>query len=265
MPSVTSAPFVPDSAAATEVVPSPNHGERRGNSRPDMLLLHYTGMPDAEAALRRLCQQDSEVSAHYVVFENGRIVQCVPEARRAWHAGQAEWAGADDINSCSIGIEITNPGHQWGYADFPEPQIAAVIALCRDNPNIADVLLTTEEEGVGLLAGAALGGERAALLMQSSGVGNCINMLSLATISRFPLLMLVTMRGEWAEFNPWQVPMSQATEPVLTAMGVKCYRADRPEDVADIAQAAAELAFGGDFAVAVLLSQKLIGRKMWVK
>src|SRR5262245_22380293 len=97
-----------------------------------MLLLHYTGMPDAEGALRRLCQADSEVSAHYVVFENGRVVQCVLEARRAWHAGAAEWAGADDINSCSIGVEITNPGHQWGYADFPEPQIAAVIALCRD-------------------------------------------------------------------------------------------------------------------------------------
>src|SRR4051812_50070376 len=98
--------------------------------------------------------------------------------------------------------------------------------------------------------------------MQSSGVGNCINMLSLINTCRFPFLTLITMRGEWAEFNPWQVPMSQATEPVLTAMGVKCYRADRPEDVADTAQAAAELAFGGDFAVAVLPSQKGIGRQV---
>ena len=123
---------MPDSSLADEVAPSPNHGERRGVARPDMLLLHYTGMPDAEGALQRLCQQGSEVSAHYVVFEDGRIVQCVPEARRAWHAGQAEWGGVTDINSCAIGIEITNPGHQWGYADFPAPQIAAVIALCRD-------------------------------------------------------------------------------------------------------------------------------------
>ena len=127
------------------------------------------------------------------------------------------------------------------------------------------ITLTTEEEGVALVAGAWAGGQRAALLMQSSGVGNCINMLSLINTCRFPFLTFITMRGEWAEFNPWQVPMSQATEPVLTAMGVKCYRADRPEDVADTAQAAAELAFGGDFAVAVLLSQKLIGRKVWVK
>ena len=132
MSSVTSAHFAPDSSRVDTVAPSPNHGERRGVSRPDMLLLHYTGMPDAQAALERLCQQGSEVSAHYVVFADGRIVQCVPEARRAWHAGEATWAGESDINSRSIGIEIANPGHQWGYADFPEPQIAAVIALCRD-------------------------------------------------------------------------------------------------------------------------------------
>ena len=113
-------------------MPSPNHGERRGSARPDMILLHYTGMQDAQVALQRLCQQGSEVSAHYVVFEDGRVVQCVPEARRAWHAGEAAWAGATDINSCSIGIEITNPGHEWGYADFTAPQIAAVLALCRD-------------------------------------------------------------------------------------------------------------------------------------
>jgi len=127
------------------------------------------------------------------------------------------------------------------------------------------VSLTTEEEGVALLAGAWAGGQRGVLLMQSSGVGNCINMLSLINTCRFPFLTFITMRGEWAEFNPWQVPMSQATGPVLTAMGVKCYRADHADDVGDTAQAAAELAFGGDFAVAVLLSQKLIGCKVWVK
>ena len=124
-------PFAPDSATVTRVVPSPNHGERR-IARPDMLLLHYTGMPDAQAALERLCAPDSEVSAHYVVFEDGTIVQCVPEARRAWHAGASSWGGATDINSHSIGIEIANPGHDYGYPDFPDAQIAAVIALCRD-------------------------------------------------------------------------------------------------------------------------------------
>ena len=127
------------------------------------------------------------------------------------------------------------------------------------------MVLTTEEEGVGLVAGATLGGQRSALLMQSSGVGNCINMLSLINTCRFPFLAFITMRGEWAEFNPWQVPMSSATEPVLTAMGVKVYRVDKGEDVADTAQAAADLAFNGDQAVAVLLSQKMIGRKVWVK
>ena len=121
--------FVADSPVVDRVVASPNHGERRGGA-PDMLLLHYTGMQSAEAALDKLCAAGSEVSAHYFVFEDGRIVQCVPEARRAWHAGEAIWAGKTDINSCSIGIEIANPGHDWGYDDFPEAQIAAVIALC---------------------------------------------------------------------------------------------------------------------------------------
>jgi N-acetylmuramoyl-L-alanine amidase len=96
-----------------------------------MILLHYTGMPDAQAALQRLCAPDSKVSSHYLVFEDGRIVQCVPESERAWHAGVSYWGGETDINSCSIGIEIANPGHDFGYPDFPARQIAAVIALCR--------------------------------------------------------------------------------------------------------------------------------------
>jgi N-acetylmuramoyl-L-alanine amidase len=123
--------FHPDSVLVTEVVPSPNHGERKDGRSPDMIVLHYTGMEDSEAALRRLCSPKSEVSAHYVVFEDGRIVQCVPEARRAWHAGTAWWGGEQDVNSCSIGIEIANPGHDYGYPDFPKRQIAAVITLCR--------------------------------------------------------------------------------------------------------------------------------------
>jgi N-acetylmuramoyl-L-alanine amidase len=124
--------FAPDSAVVADVMPSPNHGERRGVTAPDMLILHYTGMPDADAALERLCAPASEVSAHYLVFENGRVVQCVPEGRRAWHAGASSWDGITDINSHSVGIEIANPGHEHGYVDFPAVQIDAVIALCRD-------------------------------------------------------------------------------------------------------------------------------------
>src|SRR3569832_1527011 len=123
--------FEPDSSIVSDIIPSPNHGERSKGRQPDMIVLHYTGMPDVEGALARLCTAGTEVSAHYVVLEDGRIVQCVPETRRAWHAGVASWAGEDDINSCSIGIEIVNPGHDWGYPDFPLRQIAAVITLCR--------------------------------------------------------------------------------------------------------------------------------------
>jgi len=96
-----------------------------------MILLHYTGMVDATAALERLRTPASQVSAHYFVFEDGRVMQLVQESRRAWHAGDAIWAGDTDINSCSIGIEIANPGHDYGYADFSRRQIAAVTALCR--------------------------------------------------------------------------------------------------------------------------------------
>ncbi|MGJ4896118.1 MULTISPECIES: N-acetylmuramoyl-L-alanine amidase [unclassified Bradyrhizobium] len=123
--------FTPDSSVASDVIPSANFGERKGGRQPDMIILHYTGMPDVEGAITKLCTAGSEVSAHYVVLEDGRIVQCVPEALRAWHAGLSSWDGEEDINSCSIGIEIVNRGHDWGYPDFPPRQIAAVIALCR--------------------------------------------------------------------------------------------------------------------------------------
>ncbi|MBR0904779.1 N-acetylmuramoyl-L-alanine amidase [Bradyrhizobium liaoningense] len=123
--------FDPDSSTVSDIIPSPNHGERNNGRQPDMIVLHYTGMPDVEGALARLCTAGTEVSAHYVVLEDGRIVQCVPEAKRAWHAGVSSWAGEDDINSCSIGIEIINRGHDWGYPEYPLRQIAAVIALCR--------------------------------------------------------------------------------------------------------------------------------------
>ena len=110
--------------------PSPNHGERTPGPI-DILLLHYTGMPDTEVALARLRDPESEVSAHYFVFEDGRVAALVPEERRAWHAGIASWAGAADINSRSIGIEIANPGHPGGMPPYPAVQIAAVAELCR--------------------------------------------------------------------------------------------------------------------------------------
>jgi N-acetylmuramoyl-L-alanine amidase len=118
--------------AGAEVCPSPNHGDRIGVDRPDILLLHYTGMPSAEGAQAWLCNVESRVSSHYLVHEDGRVVQMVPEARRAWHAGKSVWGGDTDINSRSIGIEIANPGHPGGLPDFPDSQIEALIELCRD-------------------------------------------------------------------------------------------------------------------------------------
>jgi N-acetylmuramoyl-L-alanine amidase len=123
--------FTPDSSIASDVIPSANYGDRNKGRLPDMIVLHYTGMPDVEGAIAQLCTAGTDVSAHYIVLEDGRIVQCVPEAKRAWHAGVSLWAGEDDLNSCSIGVEIINRGHDWGYPDFPLRQIAAVIALCR--------------------------------------------------------------------------------------------------------------------------------------
>jgi len=145
----------------------------------------------------------------------------------------------------------------------PDAGHARLIDLFEADPEVISNVLTTEEEGIAIAAGAWLGGLRSVLLLQSSGVGNCINMLALATISRFPLLMLVTMRGEWAEFNPWQVPMGQATEPALNAIGVRTFRADTPNDLLEITAAAATLAFDSDQQVAVLLSQRMLGAKKW--
>ena len=121
----------PDSCLVAEVRPSPNHNERGNGALPDMIVLHYTGMRDNEAALRALCSPGSDVSAHYIVMQDGHIVQLVAESHRAWHAGVSSWAGEADINSCSIGIEIANAGHDHGYPEFPRRQVAAVIVLCR--------------------------------------------------------------------------------------------------------------------------------------
>lgn len=113
-------------------LPSPNHGPREPGAEVDMLVLHYTGMKTARDALDRMLDPAAEVSAHYCVDEDGSILQLVDESRRAWHAGIAWWRGRTDINNRSIGIEIVNPGHEWGYRPFPEAQMAAVEALCRD-------------------------------------------------------------------------------------------------------------------------------------
>jgi sulfopyruvate decarboxylase TPP-binding subunit len=118
---------------------------------------------------------------------------------------------------------------------------------------------------VALIAGSWLGGQRAVLLMQSSGVGNCLNMFSLVKTCRFPFLSLVAMRGEWGEFNPWQVPMGAATQPAFELMDIQVYRADFPAEVEETVTAAAQMAFLGGTAAAVLLSQRLIGTKVFVK
>ena len=123
------------------------------------------------------------------------------------------------------------------------------------------VPLTTEEEGIALATGAWLGGERCVLLLQSSGVGNCINMLGMTAECRIPLLMLVTMRGQWGEFNPWQMPMAQATAPVLAAMGVVVQPVEHADEVAETVAAAGQLAFNTCRTVAVLISQRIIGAK----
>lgn len=123
--------FAADSPAVAEVLPSPNRGARIGGPT-DLLILHYTGMPNAEGALARLRDPAAEVSAHYLVFEDGRVAQLVPEAERAWHAGRGFWAGITDINSRSIGIEIVHPGHDGGLPPYPDGQIAGLIDLCAD-------------------------------------------------------------------------------------------------------------------------------------
>lgn len=145
----------------------------------------------------------------------------------------------------------------------PDAGHSPLIEMLHGDNDIQTTVLTTEEEGVALSAGAWLGGQRSVLLMQSSGVGNCINMLGLMASCRFPLLALVTMRGEWGEFNPWQIPMGQATPGVLELMGAKVMRVDSADEVEETVSAAAALAFDSDQAVAVLLSQKLLGRKKW--
>jgi sulfopyruvate decarboxylase TPP-binding subunit len=147
------------------------------------------------------------------------------------------------------------------FAYVPDAGHRILIDRSLADPGVHSVALTTEEEGVALMAGADLGGARGVLLMQSSGAGNCINMLSLIKGGRFPFLTLLSMRGDFGEGNPWQFPMGQAVEPVLREMGVIRLRIDQPEDVIPTATAALTMAFQGGNAVAVLLTQKLLGAK----
>jgi sulfopyruvate decarboxylase alpha subunit len=167
---------------------------------------------------------------------------------------------------CHWSVEIYNHLKAAGVrqvAYVPDAGHAQLIELFQADRDIVSTVLTTEEEGIAIAAGAWLGGDRSVLLMQSSGVGNCINMLSLAVIGRFPLLMLVTMRGEWAEFNPWQVPMGLATESCLGAVGVRCMRAEAPEALVETVRSAAKLAYEADQQVAVIIGQRMIGEKKW--
>jgi len=150
-------------------------------------------------------------------------------------------------------------------AYVPDSGHARLIDLARADRHMRAVPLTTEEEGVALAAGAWLGGEKSVLLLQSSGVGNCINMLGTVDECRVPLLMLVTMRGQWGEFNPWQVPMAQGTAPALSGMGVVVRTVDDAQDVAATVEAAARLAFNTSRAVAVLIGQRVIGTKEFGK
>jgi sulfopyruvate decarboxylase alpha subunit len=147
----------------------------------------------------------------------------------------------------------------------PDAGHSQLIERVLAEPSMRAVPLTTEEEGVALLAGAWAGGQRGALLMQSSGVGNCINMFSLTQIFRFPFLTLVTMRGEWGEFNPWQVPMGSTTSGVFELSGIKVLRASHTSEVRDVVEAAAGQAYNACTPTAVLLSQRLIGAKVFVK
>ncbi|WP_153506549.1 thiamine pyrophosphate-binding protein [Cumulibacter manganitolerans] len=160
-------------------------------------------------------------------------------------------------------FNVLKQGGIQQVAFVPDAGHAYAISAARSDPDIADIVLTTEEEGVGVVAGAWLGGQRAALLMQSSGVGNCVNLFSLLSSCSFPFLTLVTMRGEYAEFNPWQSPMGRRTPAVLELMGMNVHRVDRPDDVAEVLGAALDSTFLAGERNAVLLGQRLVGRKQW--
>src|SRR5947208_12248102 len=166
---------------------------------------------------------------------------------------QPDWPAEIHRELTAFGVRVV------GYV--PDAGHKRLIELCQADRNMRAVPLTTEEEGIGLVAGAWLGGEKSVLLMQSSGVGNLVNVLGMVQVCRFPLLVLVTMRGEQGEFNPWQVPMGQTTARVLEAMGVAVRQAGEPDTVAAAVPAALRLAFAARGAAAVLIAQRVIGIK----
>jgi sulfopyruvate decarboxylase alpha subunit len=176
----------------------------------------------------------------------GDVAMERPEYEKDWHDALYKLLRRHNVTQFAY---VPDAGHQ------------VLIDRSLADPEVHSVALTTEEEGVALLAGADLGGARGVLLMQSSGTGNCINMLSLIKGGHFPFLAIVSMRGDFGEGNPWQFPMGQAVEPVLKAMGVICLRVDRPEEVVPTVEAALMMVFQGANAVAVLLTQKLLGAK----
>jgi sulfopyruvate decarboxylase alpha subunit len=157
-------------------------------------------------------------------------------------------------------FRVLKKGNVAQVAYVPDAGHSYAIREAQRDPAIRDVVLTTEEEGVAVVSGAWLGGQRAVLLMQSSGVGNCINTFSLLRNCAIPCVILVTMRGEFADFNPWQVPMGSITEPVLKLCGFLTYRVEREEDVEDIVAAGCSMALGGNLQVAILLSQRMVER-----
>lgn len=172
-------------------------------------------------------------------------------------------AGADAQNWPNLIFEKLREFDVRHVTYVPDAGHARLIELCQAEHDMEPTVLTTEEEGIGILAGAWLGGERGVLLMQSSGVGNCINTLSLAKVCGFPLLMIVTMRGEWGEANPWQVPMGQITADSLRLAGAIVYEVTQPEAAAPAVEAAARIVFNGGLMVAVLLSQRMLGTKLF--
>src|SRR5438128_12508435 len=173
---------------------------------------------------------------------------------------EAETEGKPEIWQNEV-YDLLRRNRVTQFAYVPDAGHKVLINRSLADPDVHSVALTTEEEGVALLAGADLGGARGVLLMQSSGVGNCVNMLSLISGGRFPFLTLVSMRGDFGEGNPWQYPMGQGTVPVLEAMGVLCVRADTPAEALDTVKAAMTMVFQSGRAVAVLFTQKLLGAK----
>ena len=163
------------------------------------------------------------------------------------------------------GEEIYSTLRKWEVTQFsyvPDSGHKVMIDLSLQDPEVHSVPLTTEEEGIAMLVGAHLGGARGAVLMQSSGVGNCVNTFSFVRNGQFPMLVLVSMRGEFGENNPWQIPMGQAAKPILEICGFICLQIERPEDVTPVVQAACAMVFNSGQSVAVLLSQRFIGAKV---